>query len=83
MRFYSGSIEPALGLPELIGSSYPTLSHKKSAFDVKVGKRTNDFEPCLVLGNTPITNMAKAKYLFNDQERMLAFGPYLRLCAVL
>ena len=79
MRFYSGR----LSLRWASGSSYPTLLHEKSAFDVKIGKGAGDFEPCLVLGNTPITNMAKAKDLFNDQEGMLAFGPYLRLCAVL
>ena len=33
-------------------------------FDVEIGKGAEDFEPCLVLGNTPITKMTKSKDFF-------------------
>ena len=77
MGFYSGSTEPALGLIDLLIASYPTLSHEKSALDVKISKRTDDLEPSLVLADAPITDMTKTKDLFNDQEWMLTFGAHL------
>ena len=77
MGFYSGSPEPELGFPDGLSTSYPTLSHEKSALDVKISKRTDDLEPSLVLSNAPITDMTKTKDLFNDQEWMLAFGAHL------
>lgn len=83
MGFYIGSIEPGLGVLDPFDVSYPALSYKKSALDVKISQSADDFKPGLVFGDATITDMAKTKDLFNDQEWMLAFGPYLRLCTVL
>ena len=83
MGFYIGSIEPGLGVLDPFDVSYPALSYKKSALDVKISKSADDFESGLVLGDPSITDMVKTKDPFNDQEWMLAFGPYLRLCTVL
>ncbi len=83
MEFYTGSIEPELGFLDPLSVLYAALSHEKPALDVKISKRTDDFESGLVLGDPSITDMVKTKDPFNDQEWMLAFGPYLRLCTVL
>ena len=77
MGLFSGSIEPELGFLERLSTSYPTLSHEKSALDVKISKRTDYLEPSLVFSNASITDMTKTKDFFNDQEWMLAFGAHL------
>ena len=77
MGFYSGSTEPELGFLDGLSTSYATLSHEESALDVKISKRADYFEPSLVFSNAAITDMTKTKYLFNDQEWMLAFGAHL------
>ena len=77
MGFYSGLIEPELEFLDRSSTSYPTLSHEKSALDVKISKRTDHLEPGLVLSNASITDMTKTKDFFNDQEWMLAFGAHL------
>ena len=77
MGFYIGSIEPELGFLDPFDISYPALSYKKSALDVKISQSADDFKPGLVFGDATITDMAKTKDLFNDQEWMLAFSSYL------
>ena len=77
MGLFSGSIEPELGFLERLSTSYPTLSHEKSALDVKISKRTDYLEPSHVFSNASITDMTKTKDLFNDQEWMLTFGAHL------
>ena len=77
MGFYTGSIEPQLGFLDPLSFLYAALSYKKSALDVKISKSADDFKSGLVFGDATITDMAKTKYFFNDQEWMLAFSPYL------
>ena len=48
MGFYIASIEPELGFLGPFGVSYPALSHKKSALDVKISKSADDFKSSLV-----------------------------------
>ena len=42
MGFYIGSIEPGLGVLDPFDVSYPALSYKKSALDVKISKSADD-----------------------------------------
>jgi len=77
MGFYISSIQPGLGVLDPFDVSYPALSYKKSALDVKISKSADDFKPGLVFGDATIPDMAKTKDLFNDQEWLLAFSSYL------